>query len=112
MTSAENRDGAPMDAELLRWSASRTGDEVRVFLVGEIDLSTTGGLTELLRSLVETSPGRVVVDLGGVSFLDSTGIACLINATTKASAAGRSLVVQHPGEFIRRTFELVGVDKV
>ncbi|SNY47048.1 STAS domain-containing protein [Paractinoplanes atraurantiacus] len=63
------------------------GPTVRVFVTGEIDLSSTARLTTALTAAVDR-PGAVgvEVDFAGVTFCDSTAIAVLESAWATASA--------------------------
>ena len=50
------------------------------------------------------------VDLAGVSYLDSSGVRCLLNASKRAAAAGSELVVCRPVGIVLRVLEICGVD--
>jgi anti-sigma B factor antagonist len=112
MTEAQNGTGGLVHAELLQWSVARVDEEVRISLDGEVDLSTGQALSQVLAAALDANPTRVVVDLASLSFLDSTGIKCLVDAMHKASAVGCKLVVQHPSGLILRMLEICGVDRL
>ena len=72
---------------------SRTG-WVQVTVMGELDLSTAPEFRRDLRAAIATADGAtVVVDLGGVSFVDSVGLGLLVGASRRARTAGGTLVV-------------------
>jgi anti-anti-sigma factor len=96
-------------AELLQWSTARLPHQVSVVLEGEVDLSTADVLSNLLAEVLAERPSKVVVDLAGVSFLDSTGIKCLLAAQTAAASGGCRLVVRRPTRAILRIFTICGV---
>jgi anti-sigma B factor antagonist len=98
--------------ELLQWSVVRSSAEVVVALVGDVDLSTTDALSGLLARVVADKPPLVAVDVGGVSFLDSSGIKCLVDAARCATQTGCSLVVRSPTSAIRQVFAICGVDEL
>ena len=75
-------------AELVQWSVHRTGDEVTVALVGEVDFSNEAALGLALAEVVGMKPARVTIDLAGVSFLDASGVRCLLNVA-KPGRRGR-----------------------
>ena len=56
---------------------------------GEIDVSTAGSLEDALRACLASS-GRVIIDLSGVRFMDSTGLNVLIRAKSGGAAAPKS----------------------
>ena len=51
-----------------------------LLLKGEIDLHVSPSVTASLNSMIEKKPQRLVVDLSGVSYIDSAGLAALIGA--------------------------------
>jgi anti-sigma B factor antagonist len=48
-------------------------------LEGQIDLNVSAKVAESIAELVKEKPARLVVDLSGVSYIDSSGLAVLIN---------------------------------
>jgi anti-sigma B factor antagonist len=118
----ECRDDAEVDVETLRgsaggpgglqWSVTRTGHEVTVALVGEVDLGSASALAEALNPVIGANPFSVIIDLEQLSFLDSSGIRCLVNAAKDASAVGSHLVVQRPTPMILRALQICGVDEL
>jgi anti-sigma B factor antagonist len=68
--------------------SERNGDLTRVIVTGELDLATSPALREKLDSL---RPGtkRVLVDLRDLTFMDSRGIAVLVNAALESDRDGR-----------------------
>ena len=76
-----------------------------VSVAGEVDMITAPKLRECLLA----TQGDVVVDLSAVSFLDSSGIAALINARSQLDAAGGNLTLRNPKGLIRRALEIIGL---
>ena len=72
---------------------------------GEIDMATAPELGACMSGLT----GKVVVDLEGVTFLDSRGIAALVVARGQLTDAGGSLTLRRPNDVLRRTLEIVGL---
>ena len=99
-------------AELVQWSVSRAGDEVTVALVGEVDISNEAALGVALAEVVGMKPARIVIDLAGVSYLDSSGIRCLLNVAKQAATAGSAMVVCRPVGIVLRVLEICGVDEL
>jgi anti-sigma B factor antagonist len=88
-----------------------TSDEaggVRVALAGECDLEVRDELTSTLLAAVSRSP-VVVVDLGGLDFLDSSGVHGLITAHHAAKESGRKLFVVNPTGAVATVLDLTGV---
>ena len=77
-----------------------------VRLTGEIDLNAVPALHEHMDPL----HGNVIVDLAGVTFLDSSGIGALVRTRIRIEAGGGTLVLRHAQPIVARTFEIVGLD--
>ncbi|WP_229896009.1 STAS domain-containing protein [Streptomyces cinerochromogenes] len=78
---------------------------------GEIDHQTGDILAHALEVSGATRP-RVVVDLGHVTFMDSSGINILITAHNTLTEAGGWLRLAQPRPAVRRVLYLVGIDTV
>jgi anti-sigma B factor antagonist len=77
--------------------------------VGELDLATAPKLGDVLGAIVS---GDVVVDLSGLSFIDSTGFSVLICAHKLVRASGHQMTVRAPGRRIQAALEIMGLDNV
>lgn len=91
-------------AEILR---DEPGDPV-VRLTGEIDLANADSLAAKLEPVLSMRPAQLVVDVSGLEFMDSSGIALLVRCAQKV---GR-LRLRHPSPIIRRTVESLGLANV
>lgn len=78
---------------------------------GEIDHDSGDALRRALDARDDPRP-RIVVDMRQVTFMDSSGINIFIAAHRAVSEAGGWLRRAAPGETVRRTLSLVGVDAV
>jgi anti-anti-sigma factor len=89
---------------------THAGDTCTVALAGEIEMS---GREELIRVLVDAvnAPGvaAVQVDLEGVHFMDSSGMAALMAAHHIAEVAARSFTVVRTRGPVRRALEVAGI---
>jgi anti-sigma B factor antagonist len=77
-----------------------------VALSGELDLATSQGLPDTLN---EIAGPTVVVDLAGLSFVDSSGITALVLARQRIEGRGSSFVLTRPQEQVAKTFEIIGL---
>ena len=98
-------------AETLQSSVRHEEDRVTVRLEGEIDCSNCDELTQILHKAVNDAPLNVVVDLGGVTFMDSSGLRCLLQAAEYASGRDGQLVVERASGIVRRVLALTGADE-
>ena len=69
-------------------------------------------LAERDRQLDLQLPRSVTLDLGEVSFMDSSGIAILLRARQRVSALGGALRVVHVPEQAAKVLRAAGVDKL
>ncbi len=76
-----------------------------VALVGELDMATADGLAEALTAI----PGSLVIDLAGVTFMDSSGIAALVKTNNQLTDTGRRLVLTRPAPNVRKVLGIVGL---
>ena len=84
-------------------------DYVRLTLRGELDAANSVRLRELLTGMTTAGQSRIVVDLDGVTFLDSTGLGVLVGALkeTRSNDGALHLVCTTPQ--VRRLFDITGL---
>jgi anti-sigma B factor antagonist len=91
----------------------RTGGNVPVIAVGgEIDVATAPQLREYLHRIISQGHPTVVLDLLGVSFLDSTALGVLVGALKRCRELGGDLHVVVADPRIMKIFEITGLTKV
>jgi anti-sigma B factor antagonist len=87
-----------------------------VTLRGELDAHDATRLRELFSAAVNdvavASRPRLVIDLTGVAFLDSTALGTIIGAVRRVREVGGDLRVVLPETAARRIFEITGLDEV
>jgi anti-anti-sigma factor len=92
-----------------RLDVSHSGGEVHVRPVGELDMSTVGELEAALTDAY--APGRrVIVDLRGLEFMDSTGLTLLMRWQRESRRDGFELALVRGDERIHRLFELTAME--
>ena len=84
--------------------SEREGDVHVIELIGELDLDGAPRLEEELRRVEATDVPSIVVDLGGLDFIDSTGIRLLVMASERC-AEGRFALLRGPKQ-VHRVFEI------
>lgn len=85
------------------------GGAVVLEVAGELDHDTVGPLREALDDAVGPG-GRVVVDLAGLGFCDSTGLNALLHSRLAAREAGGSLELAGLRGPVARMFRITGAD--
>jgi anti-sigma B factor antagonist len=93
--------------EYFRVSIEEHGDRHVVHLHGEVDLQSGPRLEELL---IGVAGSDVVVVLGDVSFIDSSGIGALVRARHSIMAMGGRFTIEGPLQpNVTRVFEILGL---
>ena len=88
-------------------------DHTIVTICGEIDLYTAPRLhSELAGLLADGMPARVVVDMSGVEFCDSTGMNVLLSCLRRARERGGELEIAAPKPAVRKILQVTGLDSV
>ncbi|WP_197938335.1 STAS domain-containing protein [Phytohabitans flavus] len=77
----------PAPAALLV-SAVRDRRGMRLVVAGDVDVISAWQFREYLAGALDTTPASLTVDLGGVTFLDSTGLSALVYAHQRARHEG------------------------
>ncbi len=76
-------------------------------LCGDLDLDSADGLAD---RLVGPTGDAVVLDLSGLTFMDSSGITAVLQARNVATENGGSLVVTRPQANVHRVLTLMGLE--
>jgi anti-anti-sigma factor len=78
---------------------------VRVELVGELDLASAYAFDRRLLAIEQDRPRLIVVDLRGLTMLDSAGLARLVSAQRRSRRGGWKLVLVRGGRAIQRVLQ-------
>jgi anti-anti-sigma factor len=97
--------------EILELDTEDRDGLVRIALRGELDLSTVNKVEDELQSVEAREPRVLVLDLSRLSFLDSTGLRCLVTADQRAQEAGRRLVLVRGPEAVQRVFTITRLEE-
>ncbi|MEU6595098.1 STAS domain-containing protein [Streptomyces sp. NPDC046881] len=104
----DRRQATPVDVQV-RTSAP---DRSLVTVTGYLDRHTAHHLADALQPLLGRDGHTVLVDLSGVTFLDSTGLTCLITAYRTTRITGARLALIAPSQQVQKMLQLTGVDRV
>lgn len=88
-------------------TCERTGTTAHLAVTGELDMASTPQLREYLRAELGDDSEIVVLDLGRASFIDSSGLHVLIEATARYD--GRLRVIPNHG--LLRLLDLTGLSE-
>jgi anti-sigma B factor antagonist len=97
----------------LKVTSLHQGEHIVMSVHGEIDLYTVPRLQrELAGVLAADRPVRLIVDLSGVDFCDSTGVNVLLAAHRQARVGGGDLELAGPRPAVRKILQVTGLETV
>ena len=85
---------------------------VRLALTGELDLGTAYSFDRRMLDIEARKPEVLVVDLRGLTMLDSAGLARLVSAQRRARRGGWRLVLVRGGKIVQRVFQTTRLDEL
>lgn len=111
-----SRQSLRTDAQLgpgeLTIRSERAGDVHTIALFGELDLATADDVEQELQRVEAGDAAAIVLDLSGLTFMDSTGVRLLVNANTRARTDNCRLRLLRGPASVQRVMELSGVDEL
>ena len=81
-------------------------------LEGEVDLHVSPRVAASIATMIEKKPNRLVVDLSNVTYIDSSGLAVLIEGMQNVEAYGGKFVLAGLQDVVRPIFEIARLDQV
>ncbi len=94
-------------------ATEKTPDGVAVIEVdGELDLYTAPRLKEALLTAVEDGTLRIVIDMSGVHFIDSSALGVLIGGVKRLKPRDGKLVLVSVDENVNWIFQITGLNSV
>jgi anti-anti-sigma factor len=96
------------EAEPFRCEVSRADATATIRAVGELDLATVPVLDDQLAALRDAGCRRLILDLRGLYFMDSSGLRCILRYDSLARNNGFSIELIQGSRAVRRVFELTG----
>ncbi len=91
-------------------TSEREGTVHTISLVGELDLATAEGAEAELERVEATDARAIVLDLSGLTFMDSTGVRLLVTAHARSRADSDRLTLLRGQAAVQRVLQLSGVD--
>jgi anti-sigma B factor antagonist len=76
--------------------------------LGDLDVYTVGSLRDAIGQMIEDDTPRVVVDLDGVPFMDSSGLGALMGGVRRLREAGGDLAIACTREQHLKLFSITG----
>jgi anti-sigma B factor antagonist len=99
--------GRPAQLEIERKVES---GNARLMVEGELDIATVPRLERAAEATLDQHLSELVIDLSGLTFMDSTGLRFFIELYDDASEHGWTLTLLHPAGDPLRVFQLSGTE--
>lgn len=97
----------------MRFETEQIGNTLVVKLYGEIDQHCTAEIrNEIDREIDITNISTVIFDLGGVKFMDSSGLGMIMGRYKKLKTIGGKLMLVRPQPQVDKVLELSGIKKL
>ncbi len=96
--------------ETLRYTTTDHDGTAVLSLSGELVFETARKVERELRNIEERKPTTLAIDLSGLSMIDSTGLALVVSADSRARGEGRRLVVIEGPDSVQRVFRMTRLD--
>lgn len=82
-----------------------------IVLAGEIDYNHSHTLLESLNAVVERRPAKLVIDLGNVQHMDSSGLGTLVKIFQQVNAYKGKMALAAMNKRVRNAFEITRLDQ-
>jgi anti-anti-sigma factor len=96
--------------ETQRYTTTQRDGTAVLALSSELVFETARKVERELRSIEERQPDSIAIDLSGLSMIDSTGLALVVSADSRARSEGRRLVVIEGPDSVQRVFRMTRLD--
>lgn len=93
-------------------SVKRSEGVVVVEAAGDVDLDASTAFQQALLELLDEDTKTIVIDLAGVAYMDSSGVASLVKLLSRTRRKGVSLKLVAPSQKVRNIFEITRLDTV
>jgi anti-sigma B factor antagonist len=113
MSTAQNPETEGISALDVATSPGQGDGQWQVQVRGEVDVATSPQLQNELAELLSRDARNLVVDMSGVTFIDSSGLGVLVEILERLQAQqGDAIVLRRMQEPVRRVFEITGLTEL
>ena len=96
----------------MKVTTKKAGEAAIVAISGEVDMFSSPDLRRELQGLTRRKVARIVVDLSDVGFMDSSGIATLVQGLKEARPFGGKFLLAAPTETVLRVLQLANLTEL
>ncbi|MET7392924.1 STAS domain-containing protein [Dactylosporangium sp. NPDC005572] len=93
-------------------SATRGPGRIVATVSGELDITTTPQLRQVLHACIDQGATALIADLTEVPSLDSTALGVFVSVQKRLREFGDGLILVTPHEHLLRIFRMTGLDRV
>ena len=118
LTADAPKPGEPLRAAqivklgVLTMTSEREGEIHTIALTGELDLASAPDVEAELKRVEATDANAIVLDLSGLTFIDSTGIRLVVTADARSRADANRLSLLRGPASVQRVFAIAGVEQL
>lgn len=94
------------------FEVQRTTNETTLTIRGSLDINTAPALAEEIDRIVAGRPTKVLVDLGALDLIDSSGVAALVKLYKGVRGGGGAVTISGARDQPLAIFKLLRMDKV
>jgi anti-sigma B factor antagonist len=98
------------EPQRLRIQTAREGMDVIVRLTDDVDLRTSPDLRDRLLEALGSHPSRLIIDLSGVPYMDSSGVGTLVDMKRRTERDGSAIILVGLQPRVRSVFEITRLD--
>jgi anti-sigma B factor antagonist len=97
--------------QMLEWTTEGTPEVIVLRPTGEVDLATVSEFRERLIEAVKANP-RIVVDMSGVQYIDSTGVKAFGEVHKVSQETGHNFVLVVPPGVVKKVLTIIHIDAI
>ena len=101
-----------MDNSSLQIDIERNESTVVIVPLGDIDLSKSTDLRNAIHPVIETKPDKIIVDLSHVPYMDSSGVATLIEGLQPSNQSDILFILCELSVGVKSIVELARLDQI
>ena len=92
--------------------AKKKDATAEVWLSGELDHHSAPAVKRRLDDIISSGATKIILDLSGLKFMDSSGIGVLLGRYQRVKAAGGSIGVRNASKQVDKVFRIAGLYKI
>jgi len=100
------------DEKPVAWSATGDVSTAHARVVGEVDFSNSQDVRDWLKEFGGKTSGELVLDLSDLEYIDSSGLAVLIEVRKLLKAQGRSIRIEAVSSQVHKLFSLTQIGEL